>query len=33
MTQTSRNRIAIVWVMRLGGVNKGMVDSFTHKNK
>jgi len=33
MAQKSRNRIAVVWVMRMGGVNKGMIVSCTHKNK
>jgi len=26
------NSIAVVWVMQLGGDNKGMIDSCTHKN-
>jgi len=29
----SRIRIAVVWVMQLGGGNQGMIDSCTHKNK
>jgi len=33
MAQKSRNSIAVVWVMRIGGGNKGMIDSCTHKNK
>jgi len=43
MAQKSRNRIAVVWVMRMGAavvwvmrmgaVNKGMIVSCTHKNK
>jgi len=32
MTQKSHNHIAVVWVMRMGGGNKGMVDSCTPKN-
>jgi len=31
MAQKSRNRIAVVWVVRMGGVHKGMIDSCTHK--
>ena len=33
ITQTSCNSIAIVWVMQMGGGNKGVIDSRTHKNK
>jgi len=33
MAQTSRNSIAVVFVMQIGGGNKGMIDSCTHKNK
>jgi len=33
MAQKSRNRIAVVRVMRMGGVNKGKIVSCTHKNK
>jgi len=33
MAQKSRNRIGVVWVMRMGRVNKRMIDSCTHKNK
>ena len=29
----SRNSIALVWVMQMGGCNKGMIDSCTHKIK
>ena len=29
----SRNGIAVVWVMRIGGGYKGMIDSCTHTNK
>ena len=32
MEQDFRNRIAVVWVMRMGGGDKGMIDSCTHKN-
>jgi len=31
--QMSLNCIAVEWVMHMGGGNKGMVDSCTHKNK
>jgi len=31
MAPTSRNRTAVVWVMRMGGGNKGMIDACTHK--
>jgi len=31
MAQQSRNRIAVVWVMQMGGVNAGMIDSCTQK--
>jgi len=30
---SSCNSIAVVWVMQIGGGNKGMMDSCTHKNK
>jgi len=33
MAQTSRNSIAVVFVMQIGGGNKGIIDSCTHKNK
>ena len=33
LAQMSRNRIAVVWVMRMGEVNKAMIDSCTHTNK
>jgi len=33
MAQKSRNRIAVVWVMKMGGGGKGMIDSCTHTNK
>jgi len=33
MAQQSRNRIAVVWVMRTGGGNKGMIDSCIHTNR
>ena len=26
-------QIAVVWVMRMGGANEGMLDSCTHNNK
>ena len=29
----SRNCVAVVWVMTIGGGKKGMTDSCTHKNK
>ena len=32
MAQKSRNSIAVVWVMRMGGGSKGMIDSCTHTN-
>ena len=32
MEQDFRNGIAVVWVMRMGGGDKGMIDSCTHKN-
>jgi len=31
MAHKSRNSIAVVWVMRMGGGNKGLIDSCTHK--
>ena len=33
IAQKSRNSIAVVWVMQMGGGNKGILDSGTHKNK
>jgi len=33
MAQESRNSIAVVWVMRMGGVNARIIDSCTNKNK
>jgi len=33
IAQKSHNSIAIVWVMQMGGGNKGMIDSCIHKNK
>jgi len=33
MAQKSRNRFAVVWAMRMGGGNKGMIGSCTHKNE
>jgi len=30
MALKSRNSIAVVWAMRMGGGNKGMIDSRTH---
>ena len=29
----SRNSIAVVWVMQMGGGNEGMIDLCTRKNK
>jgi len=31
IAQQSRNSIAVVWVMQMGGGYKGMIDSCTHK--
>jgi len=31
--QKSRNSIAVVWAMQIGGGNKGVIDSCTHTNK
>jgi len=33
IAQKSRNSIAVVWAMLMGGVNKGMIGSCTHTNK
>jgi len=33
VAQKSRIRFAVVWVMKTGGVNKGIVDSCTHQNE
>jgi len=33
IAQKSRNSIAVVWAILMGGVNKGIIDSCTHKNK
>ena len=33
MAQKSRNRIAVVWVMQMGGGDTARIDSCTHKNK
>jgi len=33
IAQKSRNGIAVVCVMQMGGGDKGMIDSCTHKNK
>ena len=33
IAQNSRNSIAVVGVMRMGGGYKGMLDSYTHTNK
>jgi len=33
IARKSRNRIAVVWAMLMGRVNKGMIDSRTNKNK
>jgi len=33
IAQKSRNSIAVVWVMQMGGGNKGMIESCTHNNK
>jgi len=33
LAQKSRQNIAVVWVMQMGGGNKGMIDPCTHKNK
>jgi len=33
MAQESRNSIAVVWVMRMGGVNARMIDFCTNTNK
>ena len=33
IAQMSRNAIAVVWAMQMGGGSEGMIDSCTHKNK
>jgi len=33
IAQQSRNIIAVVWAMLMGGGNEGMIDSCTHKNE
>jgi len=33
IAQKSRNSIAVVWLMQMGGGNKGVIDSCTHKKK
>jgi len=33
IAQKSRDCIAVVWVMQIGGGNKGMIDSCTHEKK
>jgi len=33
IAQKSRNSIAVVWVMQMGGGHQGMIDSCTHTNK
>ena len=33
IAQKSRNSIAVVWVLQMGGGNTGVIDSRTHKNK
>jgi len=33
IAQKTRNSIAVVWVLQMGGGNEGMIDSCTHKNK
>jgi len=33
IARKSRNSIAVVWAMLMGGVDKGVIDSCTHKNK
>jgi len=30
MAQKSRDSIAVVWAMRMGGDDKGVLDSYTH---
>jgi len=33
IAQKSRNSIAVVWIMRIGGGKKGMMDSCTHQKR
>jgi len=33
VAQKSRNSIALVFVMKMGGGDKGMIDSCIHKNE
>ena len=33
IAQKLRNRVAVVWVLQMGGGGKGMIESCTDKNK
>jgi len=33
IAQKSRDSTAVVWVMQMGGGNKGTIDSCTYRNK